>query len=55
MKAVIQISTADSEFSQDQTAIMKRVALVLIEHDLSVVISIKTRRTKPQNIKLRVV
>jgi hypothetical protein len=45
MKAAsIIICTADKAFRQDQTAIMKRVALVLIEHDLSVVIDFKKKK-----------
>jgi len=35
MKAMIKISSA-GKFTQSQEAIMKRVALVLIEHNLSV-------------------
>lgn len=36
MKAVIRICTAEKEFSGDQIKIMKRIAMVLIEHNLSV-------------------
>jgi hypothetical protein len=40
MKALIKIVSA-GKFTQDQKAIMKRVAMVLIEHNLSVSINIK--------------
>lgn len=43
MKAVIKIATARSQFTQDQIAIMRRVANVLIEHDLSIEITMKVK------------
>jgi hypothetical protein len=55
MKAVINVCYAGKEFKQDQMAIMKRIAMVLAEHDLSVVINIKEKKVKHLNIKLRVV
>ena len=54
MKAVINICTAEKEFTQDQKAIMKRIALVLIEHNLSVALSIKEKQAKSYK-KLRIV
>jgi hypothetical protein len=55
MRAVIKVCYADKEFRQDQIAIIKRIALVLVEHDLSVVIDFKEKKVKNLNIKLRVV
>ena len=52
MDAIIAICTVEKEFRQDQTAIMKRVALVLIEHDLSVEIRIKRKVVKDKQIRL---
>ena len=53
MKAVIKVATAEREFTQDQKNIMKRVCLVLIEHNLSVAITIKVKKSK--QLKLRVI
>jgi len=36
MKASIKIATAADEFTPDQINIMKRICMVLIEHNLSV-------------------
>ena len=57
VKAVIKVCTAEKEFTQDQRAIMKRIALVLIEHNLSVELSIveKKKRQVDFNKKLRIV
>jgi len=52
MDAIIKIATAKKEFSQDQAAIMKRVALVLIQHNLSVEITIKRKVAKDKEIRL---
>jgi hypothetical protein len=52
MKAIIKICTI-GKFTPDQMAIMKRVALVLIEHNLSVKIQHKIKVTK--TIKLKAV
>jgi len=57
MKAVIKIVTAAPEFSEDQIRIMKRVAMVLIEHNLSVDLRIKKSVDlpivkKPDNLKI---
>lgn len=51
MKAIIKIASA-GKFTQDQEAIMKRVALVLIEHNLSVKVIHKIK--VEQTIKLKV-
>ena len=55
MKAVIKIATADKKFSPDQIAIMRRVSMVLIEHNLSVVIEMKVKETKALPFKLKAV
>jgi hypothetical protein len=56
MKANIKVSSATKEFSQDQIAIIKRIALVLIEHNLSVEISYKVKQIQsfPLKSKLKV-
>lgn len=51
MKAVIKIVSA-GKFTQDQEAIIKRVALVLVGHNLSIRVQKKIRVTK--SIKLKV-
>lgn len=51
MKAIIKIAAA-GKFTQDQEAIMKRVAMVLIEHNLSVKIVHKIK--VEQQLKLKV-
>jgi len=50
MKATIKIATI-GKFSDDQKAIIKRVALVLIEHNLS--IKIHTFKKVNQIVKLK--
>jgi len=50
MDAIIEICTVGKEFRQDQMAIMKRVALVLIAHDLSVEIRINRKVAKDKEI-----
>lgn len=52
MKANIRICTAEKEFRQDQIAIMKRVALVLIEHNLSVVVEMKVKKVIKLKLKV---
>lgn len=52
MKAVIKIVSA-SKFTEDQEKILKRVAMVLIEHELSVCIERKVK--KVQTFKLKAV
>ena len=51
MKAVIKIASA-GKFTPDQEQIIKRVALVLIEHNLSIKVQKKIKVT--QSIKLKV-
>jgi len=53
MKAVIRVCTAGKEFTQDQKAIMRRVSMVLIEHNLSVEIVEKVK--KVQKLKLKAI
>lgn len=51
MKAIIKICTAEKEFTEDQKQIMRRVANVLIEHNLSVAIVMKVKKYKSLKIK----
>ena len=51
MKALIKIVTAENEFSEDQLKIIKRIALVLIEHNLSVAVSMKIKKVKHLKLK----
>jgi hypothetical protein len=54
MKAIVKIVTAEPEFSSDQKLIIKRIVNVLIEHDLSVCLQIKTKvTTKTKHLKLK--
>jgi hypothetical protein len=46
MKAIIKIVTARKDFRPDQIAIMRRVSMVLQEHDLSVDIRISKKVMK---------
>jgi len=52
MNAVIKVCTASKEFRQDQNAILRRVAMVLEQHDLSVEITMKVRKTKQNNLRV---
>ena len=52
MKAVIKIASA-GKFTEDQDKIIKRVAIVLIEHNLSVKVQKKIKVT--QSLKLKAV
>lgn len=51
MKAIIKVVSA-ARFTEDQERILKRVAIVLAEHNLSVSIERKIKKT--QIIKLKV-
>lgn len=51
MKAIIKIASA-GKFTQDQEAIIKRVALVLSVHDLSVKIERKIKVNQLLNMKV---
>jgi hypothetical protein len=53
MKAIIKVVTAEKEFTQEQTAIIKRIALVLIEHNLSVELSYKVKQIQPVPLKFK--
>lgn len=55
MKAVIKIVTARKEFTEDQKQIMRRVTMVLIEHNLSACIVLKKKVKKDRELKLKVV
>ena len=52
MKAVIRVCTAGKEFTQDQKAIMRRVSMVLIEHNLSVAVIMKVKKDKQLKLKV---
>lgn len=54
-KAVIKIVTVNKEFRPDQIQIMKRVSMVLVEHDLSVALLLKEKKVKRLPIKLKAV
>jgi hypothetical protein len=51
MKATIKVVTAEKEFTYDQRQILRRVAMVLKEHDLSVSVFIKEKKTKQLKLK----
>jgi len=53
MKALIKIVTAEKEFTQDQKQILRRVSMVLTEHNLSVAVIMKA--TKYKQVKLKAV
>jgi hypothetical protein len=46
MKAIIKVVTAEKEFNEDQKRILKRIAIVLIEHNLSVAVTMKIKKDK---------
>lgn len=46
MKAIIKIVTAEGKFTEDQERIIKRVSMVLIEHNLSVAVIRKVKKIK---------
>jgi hypothetical protein len=51
MKATIKVVTAEKEFTYDQKQILRRVTMVLKEHDLSVAIFIKEKKITQLKIK----
>jgi len=51
--ATIKIVTAQREFTSDQKQFFRRVTMALEQHDLSVLVEIKTKKSK--QLKLRVV
>jgi hypothetical protein len=51
MKAIIKIVTANKEFREDQKQIIRRVALVLEAHNLSVAIVMKVKKIKHLKLK----
>ena len=51
MKAIIKVVTAEKEFNEDQKRILKRIMMVLTEHDLSVAIFHKVKKTKQLKLK----
>jgi len=55
MKAIIKIVTADKEFTEDQKTIMRRVVMVLIEHNLSACVVLKKKIKESEILNLKVV
>jgi len=55
MKAIIKVVTAKKEFTEDQKTIMRRVVMVLIEHNLSACIVLKKKAVKTEVLHLKVV
>ena len=51
MKAIIKVVTAEKEFNDDQKKILKRIMMVLTEHDLSVAIFHKVKKIKQLKLK----
>jgi hypothetical protein len=51
MKAIIKVCSAAKEFTEDQKKIIKRIAIVLIDHNLSVEVSMKIKKTKILKLK----
>lgn len=51
MKAIIKIATA-GKFTEDQERIIKRVSIVLAEHNLSVAVVRKVKEVKTINLKV---
>jgi len=51
MKAIIKVCTAEKEFTQDQKQILRRVAMVLTEHNLSVAVILKVKKDKQLKLK----
>jgi len=52
MKAIIKVVTAEKEFNDDQKTIMRRVVMVLIEHDLSACIVLKKKVKETLELKI---
>jgi len=50
MKAIIKVCTSAS-FTPDQRTILKRVAMVLVEHDFSVAVIIKEKKITQFKLK----
>jgi hypothetical protein len=53
MKAIIKVCTAAKNFNPDQLQILRRVQMVLIEHDFSVALFMK--QPKYKQVKLHVI
>jgi len=53
MKAIIKIVTASPEFNEDQKKIIKRIMMVLIEHDLSCYMKIKNNSKKDKVFQIK--
>ena len=55
MKAIIRVVTANKEFDEDQKQIMRRIVMVLTEHNLSACIVLKNVIKKDKYLKLKIV
>lgn len=59
MKAIIKVCTASKEFTEDQIKIMKRVTMVLMDHDLSADLSVEVNKSikikRKEHFKLKAV
>lgn len=53
MQAKIKIVTADKDFDEDQKKILRRVMMVLAEHNLSVAIEMKVKVKKTKQLKIK--
>lgn len=51
MKAIIKVVSDEKEFSEDQKRILRRIAIVLVEHDLSVAVIMKIKKDKHLKLK----
>lgn len=51
MKAIIKVCSAAKAFTEDQKQIIRRISMVLIEHQLSVDVSMKIKKTKHLKLK----
>jgi len=51
MKAFIKVCTASKSFTPDQLQVMKRISMVLIEHDLSVDLRIQQKKYRKITLK----
>ena len=51
MKAVIKVVTAEKEFTEDQKKILRRVCIVLNEHNLVVALIMKVKKVKELRLR----
>jgi hypothetical protein len=55
MKAIIKIVTANKKFSKDQKDAIRRFSIILQEHNLSVVVTIKKKIKKSKILNLKAI